>query len=46
MAEPRQMPRRGPGAAAMPRPKLDHPGRIFKPVVKLVREKQLLYLCL
>ncbi len=36
MAEPRQMPRRGPGAAAMPRPKLDHPGRIFKRTMKYV----------
>jgi ATP-binding cassette subfamily B multidrug efflux pump len=36
MAEPRQMPRRGPGANIGPKPKLDHPGRIFKRTMKYV----------
>ena len=33
---PRQMPRRGPGGAVGPRPKLDHPGRIFRRVIAYV----------
>ena len=39
MPEPRQMPRRGPGAGIGPKPKLENPGRIFKRTLKYVLQR-------
>ena len=39
MPEPRQMPRRGPGAGIGPKPKLENPGRIFKRTLNYVLQR-------
>ncbi len=39
MSEPRQMPRRGPGAGIGPKPKLENPGRIFKRTLNYVLQR-------